>query len=170
MKKKEEILDDEFTRKWGNSFFGCAEGYTGEQFAQTAYPLIQKSMQTYADKSCAAKDADIAELKRRIAELEERLTVANVKISFWRDSWNKSDREHTLAIKRILELEQTAPKLVLPSDDAMSIHPSYDEAKRHAQMSVGDRIVGFIFGWKACRSELIRLNPHITESGYTDPK
>lgn len=69
MKTKDEILNDEFTRKWGNSFFGCAEGYTGEQFAQTAYPLIKKSMQTYADQECAAKDAEIAELKRRVAEL-----------------------------------------------------------------------------------------------------
>ena len=71
MKTREEILNDEFTRKWGNSFFGCAEGYTGEQFAQTAYPLIKKSMQTYADQECAAKDAEIAELKRRVAKLDE---------------------------------------------------------------------------------------------------
>ena len=81
MKTREEILNDEFTRKWGNSFFGCAEGYTGEQFAQTAYPLIKKSMQTYADQECAAKDAEIAELKRRIWELEMSIHKALEKLN-----------------------------------------------------------------------------------------
>lgn len=81
MKKKEEILDDEFTRKWGNSFFGCAEGYTGEQFAQTAYPLIQKSMQTYADQECAEQKEKIEE--QFVIELMAELNRIGVDTTKW---------------------------------------------------------------------------------------
>lgn len=57
MKTKEEILEDQFGHAFG-----------------LLHPImhlanIEAAMQTYADQECAAKDAEIAELKRRVAEL-----------------------------------------------------------------------------------------------------
>lgn len=214
MKTREEILNDEFTRKWGNSFFGCAEGYTGEQFAQTAYPLIKKSMQTYADQECAAKDAEIAELKRLnesndVAIHEREVMIQAFKVireafesrewitqgrgcykynddrymeeakylfndfkkiesEMWRQIKSKS-YEYKKSIespllsklaelkRRVAELEQNAPKLVLPSVEEMRKYLN-GYFGFGGDPSISDREYGFEHGYDYTIDEIKRLN------------
>lgn len=75
-KSAEEILDNQFIRRWGNTFFGMSNGYTGEQFAQESKPLVLQAMHEHAAQETESLQSELTAARTRIAELEAELVEA----------------------------------------------------------------------------------------------